>query len=184
MSRLCMELNRFFLFNRELEDILKVIKWPFVSANFSLQTPSQTNIQKMQTTCEYLLQVELPEEITTPAVTSGLLSGFQPLCLPIYYMLLPLRKRFLYHFYGNRQTNRIDKPEWYFTQILSWIRDHVDFVVKWIQPLIDKLGMHHIDVKVRSCFLFYIRFCKFNFIDRINERFGTTCSRKIKLRTT
>lgn len=38
----------------------------------------------------------------------------------------------------------------YFTQILAWIRDHIDFVVKWIQPITDKLAMHHIDVKVSN----------------------------------
>lgn len=36
----------------------------------------------------------------------------------------------------------------YFTQILAWIRDHMDFVVKWIQPIVNKLALHHIDVKV------------------------------------
>lgn len=36
----------------------------------------------------------------------------------------------------------------YFTQILTWIRDHRDFVGKYIQPVIDKLGLHHIDAKV------------------------------------
>lgn len=66
-------------------------------------------------------------------------------------LVRPLRKRFLYHFYGPRQTNRADKPEWYFTQILTWIRDHSDFVVKWIQPVIDKMGLHHIDAKVLLC---------------------------------
>lgn len=32
-----------------------------------------------------------------------------PLCLPIQIMLLPLNKRFKYHFYGNRQTNSVSK---------------------------------------------------------------------------
>lgn len=84
-----------------------------MSTNFSLQTPSQANIQKLQVLCEHLLQVELPEECAMPIVTTGLLSNFHPLCLPIECMLVQLRKRFMYHFHGNRQTNRIDKPEWY-----------------------------------------------------------------------
>lgn len=36
----------------------------------------------------------------------------------------------------------------YFTQILTWVRDHRDFVGKYIQPVIDKLGWHHTDAKV------------------------------------
>lgn len=132
----------------DFDEVLKTIKWPFVSANFSLQSPSQNNIKKLQIITEYLLQIELPEESAAFTSTSGLLSNFPQLSLPIYYLVLPLRKRFIYHFHGTKQTNRIDKPEWYFTQILSWIRDHVDFVGQWIQPIIDKLGLHHIDAKV------------------------------------
>lgn len=29
---------------------------------------------------------------------------------------------------GTRQTNRLDKPEWFFTQILSWAKDNHIFV--------------------------------------------------------
>ncbi|KAI4456248.1 rad50-interacting protein 1 rint-1 [Holotrichia oblita] len=135
-------------FARDFEEVIKAIKWPFVNTNFSLQTPSQSNIQRLQIIAEYLLQIQMPEESSSPVITSALLSNFPPLCLPLHYLLVPLKRRFLYHFYGARQTNRIDKPEWYFTQILSWVRDHEDFVTKWIQPIIDRLGMHHIDAKM------------------------------------
>ncbi|RZC37439.1 RINT1-like protein [Asbolus verrucosus] len=134
--------------SKDFDEILKALKWPFVNANFSLQIPSSNHIQKLQIVAEYLLQIELPSETMDPFVTSALLSDFPPLCLPILLLVQPLKKRFLYHFYGARQTNRADKPEWYFTQILTWIRDHADFVTKWIQPVIDKLGLHHIDAKL------------------------------------
>lgn len=86
------------------------LKWPFVNTNFSLQIPSQVHIKKLQIVSEYLLQIELPTESIE---MSSMVSDFPPLCLPIHYLVLPLRKRFLYHFYGARQTNRIDKPEWW-----------------------------------------------------------------------
>lgn len=35
--------------------------------------------------------------------------GSAPICLPIQIMLVPLTKRFRYHFYGNRQTNSPSK---------------------------------------------------------------------------
>lgn len=31
--------------------------------------------------------------------------------------------------------------------MLTWIRDHQDYVGTWIQPVIDKFGLHHIDAK-------------------------------------
>lgn len=85
------------------------LKWPFVNQSVSLQTHSQVLIKRLQIVAEYLLQIELPSECVE---MSMLTSDFPPLCLPIHYLVLPLKKRFLYHFYGARQTNRIDKPEW------------------------------------------------------------------------
>lgn len=108
---------------RDFEEVLKALKWPFVSANFSLQTPSPTYVMRLQTLTEYLLQIELPNENPHPPVTSALLSDFPPVCLPINYLLVPLRKRFVYHFYGNRQTNRVDKPEWYVTNFWNIFND-------------------------------------------------------------
>ncbi len=50
-------------------------------------------------------------------------------------LLYPLLKRFLYHFSGNRPTNRRDKPEWYMRQVLQWIGDHAKFIETNVQPL-------------------------------------------------
>ena len=36
-------------------------------------------------------------------------SDLRPLLLPVQVMLKPLIKRFRYHFYGNKQTNSLDK---------------------------------------------------------------------------
>lgn len=47
----------------------------------------------------------------------------------------PLLKRFVYHFGGNRPTNRRDKPEWYLRQVLQWIEDHARFIEVNVQPL-------------------------------------------------
>ncbi|XP_012558098.2 RAD50-interacting protein 1 isoform X1 [Hydra vulgaris] len=43
-------------------------------------------------------------------------------------LVKPIKKRFKYHFYGNRHTNNLDKPEWYYTQVLNWIHDHASFL--------------------------------------------------------
>ena len=40
------------------------------------------------------------------------------------------------------------QPEWYFTQILNWLRDHLDFLDKKIQPLLRETGNQAVDAKV------------------------------------
>ncbi|KAF7306558.1 hypothetical protein MIND_00447100 [Mycena indigotica] len=48
----------------------------------------------------------------------------------------PISMRFKYHFEGSRETNRIDKPEWYFTHIQNVIHEHQPFMDAVIQPLL------------------------------------------------
>ncbi|KAG5869846.1 hypothetical protein JTB14_009008 [Gonioctena quinquepunctata] len=171
--------------SKDFDEVLKAIKWPFVSTNFSLVVPLPSHIQKLQIIAEYLLQIEIPNESSIPDVRSALLSDFPPLCLPIHFLVQPLRKRFNYHFYGARQTNRVDKPEWYFTQILTWIRDHRDFVEKYIQPVLEKLGFHHTDAKLEfirglvqiaveklHCDLPNLQYDDFTFSHSIDEALG------------
>lgn len=64
-----------------------------------------------------------------------ILSRFTPPSLAIQELMSPLMKRFIYHFSGNRPTNRRDKPEWYMRQILQWIEDHAKFIETNVQPL-------------------------------------------------
>ena len=64
-----------------------------------------------------------------------ILSRFTPSSLAIQELIYPLLKRFLYHFGGNRPTNRRDKPEWYMRQVLQWIGDHATFIETNVQPL-------------------------------------------------
>nr|CAD7571698.1 unnamed protein product [Timema californicum] len=105
-------------------------------------------IQDLVVGLEFHLNTNLRDSLTIrPEVTSAFLMDFAPLTLPMTLLLRPLKKRFLFHFYGTKQTNRPDKPEWFFTQVLTWIRDHEKFVVQWIQPVLNKLGMHHISAK-------------------------------------
>ncbi|KAF3859461.1 hypothetical protein F7725_021860 [Dissostichus mawsoni] len=75
-----------------------------------------------------------------PASSAPPPSQAPPLCLPIQIMLLPLSKRFRYHFYGNRQTNTLSKPEWYLTQVLMWIGNSKTFMEERIQPILDRAG--------------------------------------------
>lgn len=106
-------LSALIFFNcRDFDEVLKAIKWPFVSSNFSLILPLSTHIQRLQILVEFLLQIEIPNESANPDTRPALLTDFPPLCLPVQLLVEPLKKRFLYHFYGARKTNRVDKPEW------------------------------------------------------------------------
>ncbi|KAJ7630533.1 TIP-1 family-domain-containing protein [Roridomyces roridus] len=55
---------------------------------------------------------------------------------PIQALIQPISLRFKYHFEGSRQTNRLDKPEWYFTHVLNAIHEHRPFMESVIQPLL------------------------------------------------
>lgn len=81
--------------------------------------------------------------------SSGLSASFPPLCLPVTLLVLPLKQRFVYHFTGVKQTNRRDKPEWFFTQTLTWIRDHSEWVEKMVQPIACSAGFEKLNVKVQ-----------------------------------
>ena len=40
------------------------------------------------------------------------------------------------------------QPEWYFTQILGWIKDHQEFLSTRIQPLLEAAGPGYTDAVV------------------------------------
>ncbi|KAI9511767.1 TIP-1 family-domain-containing protein [Russula earlei] len=54
----------------------------------------------------------------------------------IQALVQPLSQRFKYHFEGTRQTNRPDKPEWYFAHILDVSHQHRSFFDTVIQHLL------------------------------------------------
>ena len=65
-------------------------------------------------------------------------------------MIGPIELRFKYHFQGTKSTNRVDKPEWAFSNILDQIYQHQAFIDEYLQPLVQRAGFRDIDVKVRA----------------------------------
>ena len=45
------------------------------------------------------------------------------------------------------------KPEWYFTQVLTWVKSHREFLTSKIQPLLEKAGLGYVDSVVRILFI-------------------------------
>ncbi|KAI9654693.1 MAG: hypothetical protein M1831_005280 [Alyxoria varia] len=54
--------------------------------------------------------------------------------LPIEIMVDPIAARFRYHFSGDKPTNRLDKPEYFFSHFLELLDDHIDLLNNAIQP--------------------------------------------------
>ncbi|XP_069048725.1 RAD50-interacting protein 1 [Lepisosteus oculatus] len=140
----------------DFEEVLTQLHWPFVSPPSPLQTPpansselhSQleqlfTQLLSLQTSDDLISEPrQLPPRFDLPPAA--------PLPLPIQIMLLPLSKRFRYHFTGNRQTNTPNKPEWYLTQVLMWMGNHSAFMEEKIQPILDRDGAR-INARVELC---------------------------------
>lgn len=53
-------------------------------------------------------------------------------------MVQPLELRFRYHFSGDRPTNRLDKPEYFLSHILDLLEVHNDFLLDYVQPILDR----------------------------------------------
>ncbi|XP_076152379.1 RAD50-interacting protein 1 [Alosa pseudoharengus] len=138
----------------DFEEVLTQLQWPFISPPTpSLSPPA--NAQELNSQLELLvsqlLALQTSDDLISEEPSSRL--GFPqsiPLSLPIKIMLVPLSKRFKYHFTGNRQTNSLNKPEWYLTQVLMWMGNNSNFMEEKIQPILDH-SRANINAKVELC---------------------------------
>ncbi|XP_008314210.1 RAD50-interacting protein 1 [Cynoglossus semilaevis] len=145
----------------DFEKVLTQLHWPIISPPAQSLTPT-ANTQEISSQLELvvtqLLALQTSDDLlcqrseTSPqsASPAALLSPAPPLCLPVQIMLLPLSKRFRYHFYGNRTTNNPGKPEWYLTQALMWMGNSTTFMEEKIQPIVDRAGAN-ISTRVELC---------------------------------
>ncbi|KAI8420838.1 hypothetical protein MSG28_008037 [Choristoneura fumiferana] len=125
----------------QYEDVLKQLKWPMVTGADNSPLPKDVLV-KFYGLTKFLFLIEEPDD-EQARMLSGDFSLENP-CLPVKILLRPLKKRFTFHFTGQRQTARLDRPEWFLTQTLTWIKDHQGFVKSHVQPLADKLNIRHI----------------------------------------
>lgn len=134
-------------FGKEFEKTLQVLQWP-ISSTSTFTTPSVETLQRFESLFLSLIQIQLPEEILRQTNEKRDNKTSVSLILPLELMIQPLRKRFAFHFMSNRQTNRLDKPEWYLTQVLSWIHDHGKFMDHFVQAILNKSGFQSIQAKM------------------------------------
>ncbi|CAG9786222.1 unnamed protein product [Diatraea saccharalis] len=126
-------------FTKQYEDYLKLLKWPF-TPNKENSPPPKEILAKFSNLTRYLFLIEGQANESVPQD----LEQEQDPCLPVRILLKPLKKRFTFHFTGSRQTARIDRPEWFLTQTLTWIKDHQTFVKTHVQPVANKLELKNV----------------------------------------
>jgi RAD50-interacting protein 1 len=123
-----------FIFS-DFETLLKSIKWPNLGHVVESFNASKDAISKLQSLAEYLFLVQLPGYDRFMYVKLAPSIVCPPISTPIELLVKPFRIRFEYHFMNSsRQTNRPDKPEYFFTQILNWAKDNHHFVGEVFQP--------------------------------------------------
>uniref|UniRef100_A0A8C1WIY2 RAD50-interacting protein 1 n=1 Tax=Cyprinus carpio TaxID=7962 RepID=A0A8C1WIY2_CYPCA len=152
-------LERHMKYLQCLADILEVLTqfhWPFISPPTQTLSPP-ANAQELNSQLELLVSQLLSLQTSDDLISEKKeipsrpgQSQTPPLSLPIQIMLLPLSKRFRYHFTGNRQTNNLSKPEWYLTQVLIWMGNSSNFMDEKIQPVLDRAGAK-VNARVELC---------------------------------
>eukprot|EP00514_Thraustochytrium_sp_LLF1b_P007988 CAMPEP_0184530228 /NCGR_PEP_ID=MMETSP0198_2-20121128/12831_1 /TAXON_ID=1112570 /ORGANISM="Thraustochytrium sp., Strain LLF1b" /LENGTH=926 /DNA_ID=CAMNT_0026922363 /DNA_START=106 /DNA_END=2886 /DNA_ORIENTATION=- len=144
--RRCVKLTKKRL-EREVGACLKAIHWPITTSNPSLHlTPER--LEDLSSALSRLTELQL----TSPEATD-LCSGSHELVGDLWAikaLVKPLLQRFRYHFSGDRATNRIDHPEWYFGFIQHAVKDHSAFFVDTVQPLIEA---QLVDLEVETTFV-------------------------------
>jgi len=108
---------------KDLKNVLKLLKWPLTTETDSLNQNYTSDLKSLIAQMTKL-QFSFNES------TSGVLWFITILTKPILL-------RFKYHFSGDRETNRIDKPEWYLDFITSMLKYHMEFLVNAVHPAME-----------------------------------------------
>ncbi|KAM4615571.1 RAD50-interacting protein 1-like [Polymixia lowei] len=98
----------------DFEEVLTLLHWPFISPPTQSLAPPANALEissQLDLLASQLIALQTSDDLISEKVSGSRpgLSSVPPLSLPIQIMLLPLVKRFRYHFTGNRQTNSLSK---------------------------------------------------------------------------
>ncbi|KAL9101668.1 MAG: hypothetical protein Q9187_009212, partial [Circinaria calcarea] len=119
-------------FALDFENTLAKMKWPGKDVNLAGQLEHE-----WAEGVERLLELQEPElnarerqdDRNTPGVDSLVL-------LPLEVMVKPLELRFRFHFYGDRPTNRLDKPEYFLSHAIDLLNTYDEFFAVYLQPIL------------------------------------------------
>uniref|UniRef100_A0A8C5B089 RAD50 interactor 1 n=1 Tax=Gadus morhua TaxID=8049 RepID=A0A8C5B089_GADMO len=139
----------------DFEELLTLLHWPSISPPMQPLAPP-ANAQEISSQLDLLVSQLMALQTSDDLISEKALTTLpgvpqaSPLSLPVQVMVLPLTKRFRYHFTGNRTTNSLGKPEWYLTQILMWMGNNSAFMDDKIQPILDRTGSN-VNARVELC---------------------------------
>ena len=100
----------------KLNDIINHIHWPY-------HDNSNVNIEK---TKSIHLAINYSHLSHIHSISESVASLSLP--HPMFLLTQTLRRRFVYHFTGDRESNNINKPEWCFKQVFKWIEINSNFI--------------------------------------------------------
>ena len=98
-------------------------------------------------------------------------SGSEEPCLPMVLLVKQLEKRFYFFFMRPSKTNQLSKPEWYFTQVLNWIKESERFLDSNVNPILR--AQSHIEINLSArvmltiCLLKLVRIKLANDLDEL-----------------
>ena len=120
----------------DLRKTLEQMKWPGKELNLLGDVPGNWDKQ-----VRLLLELQDPDliEVFADVDISPRSSAPDPVVLlPLEVMVQPLAVRFRYHFYGDKPTNRLDKPEYFLTHILDLLERHSGLMTDMLGPILDE----------------------------------------------
>ena len=119
-------------FSADLEKTLKKMNWPkatdtvpmALQQEWSANVKRLLNLQRQELEDRESLMIDRSNE-TEP-----------PVLLPLEVMVHPIEQRFIYHFSGNKPTNRLDKPEYFLSHVTDLLSTYSGFLDSALQPLL------------------------------------------------
>lgn len=124
--------------DQRLRTTLDKMKWP--AKSLTLAQPLLGDCAKYT---ELLLQLQEPQLLHSVSETSDREASEPTILLPLSVMAGPLSQRFRYHFYGDKPTNRLDKPEYFFSHVLDLVGQFSSFISDYLQPILDRRLQHN-----------------------------------------
>ncbi|KAJ3280319.1 hypothetical protein HK104_000754 [Borealophlyctis nickersoniae] len=124
--------------SRKLEQALEGLGWP---NPINIPAAAIDKLEPFRKAFGDLLLLRTPDVVAKDGTTTDDIPS------PINVMLKMPILHFKYHFQGNKPTNRLDKPEWAFTRVLTVIRDHTAFLCGPVQTLMVEYGYGDYDAK-------------------------------------
>lgn len=117
----------------ELQKTLEKLKWPKKDMNLL-----ERNVDDWSKYVRLLLMLQEPSLLQTISETTSQIVKEPTLLLPLEVMVQPIALRFRFHFYGEKPTNRLNKPEYFLSHMIDMLEQHSTFLANFFQPILDE----------------------------------------------